>query len=119
MPPRGRSSPLRVLAALLVAALVLAAASSAVRGTRMEVQEWDCPPAPASCARPVPVLGFPFPYVSDNQGISVVGSASLPGALLGEDYFHPGAFAADVAAYFAAAGLAVLAVRARRRRRRR
>jgi hypothetical protein len=112
------ASPLRAVGALLAAALVLAAGSSAVRGTRMEVQEWDCPPAPASCARPVAVLGFPFPYVSDNRGISVVGSASLVGALPGEDFFHPGAFAADVAAYFAAAGLAALAVRARLRRQR-
>lgn len=109
--------PLRALAALLALAVLLTAASSAVHGTRMEVQEWDCPPAPASCARPVLVLGFPFPYVSDNHGISAVGSASLLGALLGEDFFHAGAFAADVAAYFAAAALAALAVRARRRRR--
>jgi hypothetical protein len=63
------------------------------------------------------VLGFPFPYVSDNQGISVVGSASLLGALIGEDFFHGGAFAADVAVYFAAAALTALAVRAGRRRR--
>ena len=106
----------RTLAALLAVAVALALASSAVRGTRMEVQEWDCPPAPASCAKPVPVLGFPFPYVSDNQGVSVVGSASLFGALIGEDFFHPAAFAADVAAYFAAAALAALAFRRRRRR---
>jgi hypothetical protein len=108
----------RTFAALLALAVLLAAASSAVHGTRMEVQEWDCPPAPASCARPVPVLGFPFPYVSDNQGISVVGSASLLGALIGEDFFHAGAFAADVAVYFAAAALVRLAARARGRRRR-
>ncbi len=107
----------RTIAALLALAVLLAAASGAVHGTRMEVQEWDCPPAPASCARPVPVLGFPFPYVSDNQGISVVGSASLLGALTGEDFFHAGAFAADVAAYFAAAALVRLAARARGRRR--
>lgn len=105
----------RALAALLLLALLLALASGAVRRTRMEVQEWDCPPAPASCAKPVLVLGFPFPYVSDNQGISVVGSASLFGALIGEDFFHPAAFVADVAVYFAAAALAALALRARRR----
>lgn len=109
--------PLRPLAALLALAVLLTLASGAARRTRPEVQEWDCPPAPASCARPVLVLGFPFPYVSDNQGISVVGSASLPGALMGEDFFHPGAFAADVAVYFAAAALGWLAVRAVKRRR--
>ncbi|HEU0076183.1 MAG TPA: hypothetical protein VFQ76_00965 [Longimicrobiaceae bacterium] len=112
-PVRGRLT-LRALAALLALAVLLTLASSAVRRTRPEVQEWDCPPAPASCAKPVLVLGFPFPYVSDNQGISVVGSASLPGALMGEDFFHPGAFAADVAVYFAAAALVA---RARTRRR--
>lgn len=106
----------RALAALLLLAVLLSLASSAVRRTRMEVQEWDCPPAPASCARPVLVLGFPFPYVSDNQGISVVGSASLFGALIGEDFFHPAAFAADVGVYLAAAAAAWLALRARRRR---
>ena len=107
---------LRASAALLALAFLSTLASSAVRRTRPEVQEWDCPPAPASCAKPVRVLGFPFPYVSDDQGISVVGSASLAGALTGEDFFHPGAFAADVAVYFAAAGLGGLALRARRRR---
>ncbi|HEX2187987.1 MAG TPA: hypothetical protein VHG51_03765 [Longimicrobiaceae bacterium] len=91
----------RTAAALLVGALALTAASSAVRRTRPEVQDWDCPPAPASCARPVVVLGFPLPYVSDYHGISVVGSASLVGAVLGEDLFHAGAFWADVAAYLA------------------
>jgi hypothetical protein len=106
--------PPRTLAALLLLAVFLAAVSSAVRGTRMEVQEWDCPPAPAPCARPVVVLGFPFPYVSDNHGISVVGSASIPGALLGEDFFHAGAFAADVAVYFAASALALRATGRRR-----
>lgn len=107
---------LRLALALLAAGLLLTAASSAVQGTRMEVQEWDCPPAPASCARPVVVLGFPFPYVSDDQGISPVGRASLSGALVGEDLFHPGAFWANVAVYSGAAALAGLAVRARRRR---
>ncbi|MEW5929823.1 MAG: hypothetical protein AB1941_20400 [Gemmatimonadota bacterium] len=105
----------RTVATLLLSAVLLALASGAVRGTRMEVQEWDCPPAPASCARPVLVLGFPFPYVSDNHGVSVVGSASLLGALIGEDFFHPAAFAADVAVYFAVAAVAWLALRARRR----
>jgi hypothetical protein len=35
--PGARTSPLRVLAGLLLLAVLLAAASSAVRGTRLEV----------------------------------------------------------------------------------
>jgi hypothetical protein len=102
--------------AILLAALVLALASSAVAGTRLEVQDWDCPPAPASCARPVLVRGFPLSYISDYHGISVVGRASLLGALLGEDHFRAGAFAADVALY--AAFLAAIAAASARLARR-
>ena len=105
--------------AQLAVALLLTLASSAVQGTRLEVQDWDCPPEPQSCARPVVVLGFPFPYVSDFHGISPVGSASLSGALLGEDHFHPGAFAADAGLYLLAAAAAQAAWRALRRRVRR
>jgi hypothetical protein len=101
---------------LLALALALTAASSAVPGTRLEVQDWDCPPAPASCARPVRVAGFPLPYISDYHGISPVGSTSLTGALLGEDHFHPGAFAANVAVYLALAAAAWTGIRRRTRR---
>ncbi|HEX7241357.1 MAG TPA: hypothetical protein VF263_13865 [Longimicrobiaceae bacterium] len=90
----------RTLALLLVIALALTLASSLVERTRLEVQDWDCPPAPASCARPVVVIGFPLPYISDFHGISPVGSAGLTGALLGEDHFHADAFWANVAIYF-------------------
>ena len=90
---------LRRLTMLLAIAVVLALASSAIAGTRMEVQDWDCPPAPDSCARPMLVKGFPFPYISDYHGISVSGSADLVGALLGEDLFHWDAFAWNVIAY--------------------
>ena len=79
--------------------LVLTMASSVVERRRLEVQDWDCPPAPQSCARPVLVVGFPLPYISDYHGISVVNSAGLMGALLGEDHFHIEAFAANVAIY--------------------
>jgi hypothetical protein len=92
------------IATIAAIALVLTLASTAVRRTRLEVQDWDCPRPPASCARPMLVLGYPLPYISDYHGISVVGSASLMGALLGEDLFHVSAFLADVAVY------AVLAV---------
>lgn len=103
-------------ALLFATALGLTLLSSVVSGTRLEVQDWDCPPAPASCARPVVVLGFPLPYISDYHGISVVGSASLSGALLGEDHFHLSAFLGDVLLYFVLAALAVAALRALRER---
>ena len=101
---------------LFATALGLTLLSSVVSGTRLEVQDWDCPPAPASCARPVIVLGFPLPYISDYHGISVVGSASLTGALLGEDHFHLSAFLADVVVYFVLAALATAVLRGIRAR---
>ena len=105
----------RRVAILLASALTLALLSSRVSRTRLEVQDWDCPPAPASCARPVLVLGFPLPYISDYHGISVVGSASVSGALLGEDHFHAGAFLIDLLVYLALSGLVAAALRAVRR----
>jgi hypothetical protein len=104
------------IATLAAIAIVLTLASSVVHRTRLEVQDWDCPPPPASCARPMLVLGFPFPYISDYHGISVVGSASLTGALLGEDLFHRGAFLADVAVYVVLAALTAVVLRTVRRR---
>ena len=104
---------------LLGIALALTLASSLVERTRLEVQDWDCPPAPASCARPVVVIGFPLPYISDFHGISPVGSADLTGALLGMDHFHADAFWANVAIYFlfCAAGWAAVRRLLRRRSR--
>ncbi len=37
----------------------------------------------------VAAAGWPAPYLVDYPGISVVGSADLSGALLGEDKFRP------------------------------
>ena len=91
---------LTILILAFVAALALTLASSAVKRTRLEVQEWDCPPAPASCARPVLVGGFPFSYISDNHGVSVVGRISLFGALIGEDRMRWLPFWLNVAIYF-------------------
>ena len=108
---------LRALAASALLGVVLALVSSMVEGTRLEVQDWDCPPAPASCARPVQVRGFPLPYISDFHGISPVGRASLVGALLGEDHLHLHAFAADAALYAALAGAAWAGIARLRRRR--
>ena len=111
-------STARSAAAALVVAVVLALASSVVEGTRLETQDWDCPPAPMSCARPVVVVGFPFPYISDFHGISPVNSADLVGAALGMDHFHAAPFVANVALYLAlAAAVRALVRRAARGRR--
>ena len=72
MGERGRPA-LRVAQLVLIAGLLATLATSLAQRTRPEVQEWDCPPAPASCARPVLVGGLPLAYVSDHHGISVVG----------------------------------------------
>ena len=108
-------SKAKSLIALLAAAVGLSLASSAVPGTRPEVQDWDCPPAPAPGARPVAVAGYPVSFLSDRNGLSPTGRADLTGALLGLDRFRPGAFAANVAVYAAAgAGVAALATCLRR-----
>ena len=111
-----RSRPIRLLL-LAAASIALTLLSSTIRRTRLEVQDWDCPPAPQSCARPVVVRGFPLSYISDYHGISVVGDASLVGALLGEDHFRAGSFLANTA--FFAALIAAGHVVAQRRRSRR
>ena len=104
--------------ALWGVATLLTLTSSAVQRTRPEVQDWDCPPAPASCARPVLVGGFPFPYLSDYHGISRVGRVSLLGALLEGDRFHGGAFSLNVALYLLATAAAWGAVQRVARRHR-
>jgi hypothetical protein len=98
----------------LALALVLTLLSSRVTRTRLEVQDWDCPPAPASCARPVAVVGFPLPFISDFHGLSVVGRADVVGALMGEDIFHWAPFLADVTLYLMLV-LAVARTASRRR----
>ena len=105
------TSEFKRLTILLLGAVLLTLASSAIASRRLEVQDWDCPPVPASCARPMLVKGFPFPYISDYHGISVSGSAGLVGALLGEDLFHADAFAWNVAFYFVECMLLWLAFR--------
>ena len=119
--PRGRPRRAWAWAAarLAAAGLALALLSGVVPYTRPEVQEWDCPPAPASCARPVRVRGWPLAWASDDHGVSPVGRVDLVGALLGVDRLHAGALALD-AALGAALGAALwraaaMAVRAARR----
>jgi hypothetical protein len=94
-----RRDPALRLLALVFGAVLLTLLSSVVERHRMEVQDWDCPPAPASCARPVLVAGFPVPYLSDYHGISVVNRVSLVGGLLGEDHIHWRAFLLDTIVY--------------------
>ena len=106
---------------LTIAGIALAATlvSSVVESTRSVVQDWDCPPAPLSCARDVVVVGFPFPYIYDYHGLSPVGSADLMGVLLDMDHFHWMPFAGNFALYSLLAGLIVLAgARARSLRKR-
>jgi hypothetical protein len=115
----GRPGTASRLVAISIGAVVLTLASSVVPGTRVEVQDWDCPPAPASCAREVVANGFPFPYISDYHGLSVANRASLSGALLGEDRFRKAPFWANVAVYGGVlAAVSVARHLARRRRRR-
>ena len=106
---------IRRLTTLLLAALLLTLASSVVGRMRLELQDWDCPPAPASCERPMLVKGFPLPFISDYHGISVSGSADLVGALLGEDLFHWDAFAMNIIVYLVVAWVVLLATGSLRR----
>jgi hypothetical protein len=92
--------------------IVVALATSAVKRTRLEVQDWDCPPV-GPCSRPVVVSGFPFVFISDYHGISAVGDAHLVSALLGDDHFHVGPFLLNAAVYAIAAAW-VLSVPGRR-----
>lgn len=104
---------LRHIATFLLA-VALALVSSRVARTRLEIQDWDCPPAPASCARPVLVLGFPWPFISDYHGISPVGSASVVEAVLGIDHFHIGAFVLDAGFYFVCLAIIARVIAGRR-----
>lgn len=89
----------RRLLGTATAAVVVTMASSVVPGTRVEVQSWDCPPTPASCAQTIVAAGFPIPYIADYHGISPVGSVGLVEALMGIDKIRPRAFWGDVAFY--------------------
>ena len=97
---------LRGFAATAVAAVILTMASSIVPGTRVEVQDWDCPPPPASCARTVVAAGFPIPYIADYHGISPVGSVSLIEAVMGIDNIRPRPFWTNVVFYGAIVAIA-------------
>ena len=64
----------------------------------------------------VAAAGWPFPYLVDYPGISVVGSAGLSGALTGEDKFRLLPFLLTLAFWTAAALVADLLWRRARRR---
>jgi hypothetical protein len=118
-PPAGSGRIASRLVAISIGGVLLTLASSVVPGTRVEVQDWDCPPAPASCAREVVANGFPFPYIADYHGLSVANRASLSGLLLGEDRFRAEPFWANVAVYGAVlAAIGIASDWSRRRRRR-
>lgn len=61
----------------------------------------------------VAAAGWPFPYLVDYPGISVVGSADLSGALVGEDHFQLLPFCLTLAFWLAAALAATLLWRRR------
>ena len=99
-------------------AVLLTLFSSAIKGTRLVVQDWDCTPALESCERPMVVAGFPFPYITDYHGLSPGLSADLTGALLGLDLFSWRAFLLDAAIYLGVLVVVryVLSLRKRRNR---
>jgi hypothetical protein len=82
-------------------AVLLTLFSSAIKGTRLVVQDWDCTPALESCERPMVVAGFPLPYITDYHGLSPGQSADITGALLGVDLFDWRPFLLDAAIYLA------------------
>jgi len=77
-------------------ALALTLATSLIQRPVATVQDWDCPPAPASCERAMQAAGLPLPYLYDYHGLSPVGSVDLVGALLGLDLFVAWNFAVDL-----------------------
>lgn len=83
----------------------LALASSAVPGTA-----WATYSEIMGCEQGcrVAAAGWPFPYLVDYPGISVVGSADLSGALVGEDHFLLLPFGLTLGCWLAAAFAALL-----------
>lgn len=85
-----------VVASGLMLALVSSTKAGMVRTLYPEIMgcERGCEVASA---------GWPIPYLIDYPGISVVGSADLMGALVGEDKFHAGWFGVTSLFWIAAA----------------
>lgn len=87
-------------AGLVSAALALALLSSKIERTGPELAEYGnlCGPSGNSpCLGPVLKGGFPFAYLFDAPGVSVVGKLSF-----GDDDVRPVPFFIDLGMYFAA-----------------
>jgi hypothetical protein len=79
----------RAFILILASGLILALASSAIPREAWAVHS-EIMGCETGCA--VAAVGWPIPYVVDYPGISVVGRASVTGALVGEDQFRLSAF---------------------------
>jgi hypothetical protein len=112
----------RALAFVVVIVAVLACGSTcgtlAVRESAVQVVGNMCTPVPKNpngyCYEPLPIAGWPFPFLYDSPGTSVLGQLGL------EDDFRPQWFLADAAilgALPAAVAVAFLLWRQRRTRR--
>jgi hypothetical protein len=95
---------------VVIAATVLALASSAISG-HATVNYPDVERCTAGCT--VAAAGWPFPYLADYPGLSPAGSASLKQAVLGSDHVL---WTSLVATWFAWAALVALLAHALRRR---
>lgn len=102
----------RILPLALAPGLLLALASSAFPGRTTAVYS-EIMGCEAGCE--VAAAGWPVPYLVDYPGISVVGSAGLSGALVGEDHFRLLPFLLT-ALFWTALVLLVLLLRSRRKK---
>jgi len=105
---------MRRISAALIAGLALALASSAYAGEARALYA-EIMGCEHGCT--VAAAGWPLPYLIDYPGISVVGSASLTGALTGEDQFRPRSFLVT-ASFWALVALAIQLIWSLARRRR-
>lgn len=104
---------IRAVALLAVIAAAATLASSTVPASVHLVY-----PGTMDCERGCDFVaaGWPWPYLVDCHGISVVGAVSLSGGLVGEDILRPGHMAASFLFWLAlAAGTRRLAIGLRRR----
>jgi hypothetical protein len=93
--------------AAFVMAVTLALLSVVIQRIGPELVQYGnlCgPTASDPCYGPVMKGGFPFAYLFDTPGVSVVGKLSFF-----EDTLHPGALLIDITAYFAVIMLSIAA----------
>ena len=105
MSPQGRRTIGRrwILAPLAGLALTLLSSAKAGESSATYSEIMGCE---QKCQ--VAAAGWPFPYLVDYPGISVVGSADLSGAFVGEDKFRLLPFVLTLAFWTAAAMVAAL-----------